>query len=56
MPMSIARLHQRKDIVQRPVADLDPTQIGLVWLLDRDAEDTQAFVGVVRGRRANSSR
>ncbi|EON24074.1 LysR, substrate-binding protein [Nocardioides sp. CF8] len=56
VPMSIARLHQRKDIVQRPVTDLDPTQIALIWLLDRDAEDTQAFVGVVRGRSANSSR
>ena len=56
VPMSVARLHQRKDIVQRPVTDLDPTQIGLAWLLDRDGEDTQAFVGVVRGRSANSSR
>lgn len=56
VPMSIARLHQRKDIVQRPVTDLDPTQIGLIWLLDRDGADTQAFVGVVRGRSANSSR
>jgi len=56
VPMSIARLHQRKDVVPRPVSDLDPTQIGLIWLLDRDAEDTQAFVGVVRGRSVNSSR
>ena len=56
VPMSIARLHQRKDVVQRPVTDLDPTRIGLIWLLDRDGEDTQAFVGVVRGRSANSSR
>ncbi|HXH78655.1 LysR family transcriptional regulator substrate-binding protein [Nocardioides sp.] len=56
MPMSIARLHQRKDVVQRPVSDLDSTQIALVWLLDRDGEDTQAFVGVVRGRSVNSSR
>ena len=46
----------RKDIVQRPVTDLDPTQIGLIWLLDRDAEDTQTFVGVVRGRSVRSSR
>ena len=56
VPMSVARLHQRKDVVQRPVSDLDPTQIALVWLLDRDGEDTQAFVGVVRGRSVNSSR
>ncbi|PUA79931.1 LysR family substrate-binding domain-containing protein [Nocardioides currus] len=56
VPMSVARLHQRKDVVQRPVSDLDPTQVGLVWLVDRDGEDTQAFVGVVRGRSARSSR
>ncbi len=56
VPMSIARLHQRKDVVQRPISDLDPTQIALIWQLDRDAEDTQAFVGVVRGRSVNSSR
>lgn len=56
VPMSIARLHQRKDVVQRPVADLDPTEIALVWREDHDGEATQAFVGVVRGRRVNSSR
>lgn len=56
VPMSVARLHQRKDVVQRPVTDLDPTQIALVWLLDRDGEDTQTFAGVVRGRSARSSR
>lgn len=56
VPMSVARLHQRKDVVQRPVTDLDPTQIGLVWLIDRDAEDTQEFAGIVRGRSARSSR
>lgn len=56
VPMSIARLHQRRDVVQRPIGDLDPTQIALVWLVERDGEDTQAMVGVVRGRSVNSSR
>jgi len=56
LPMSVARLHQRKDVVQRVVTDLAPTTIALVWLRDRDDETTQAFVGVVRGRTGNSSR
>jgi DNA-binding transcriptional LysR family regulator len=56
VPMSVARLFQRKDVVSRPVTDLEPTTIALVWRRDRDDEVTQAFVGVARGRRVTSSR
>jgi DNA-binding transcriptional LysR family regulator len=56
VPMSVARLFQRKDVASRPVTDLPPTSVGLAWLVDRDDDDTQAFVGVVRGRTARSSR
>jgi len=56
VPMSVARLFHRKDVTHRPVADLEPTRVGLAWLVARDDERTQAFVGVVRGRTANSSR
>lgn len=56
MPMSVARLHQRKDVVHRVVSDLAPTEVALVWLVDRDDETTQTFVGVTRGRTARSSR
>lgn len=56
LPMSVARLHQRKDVVSRVVRDLEPTTIALVWRVDRDDEVTQAFVGVTRGRTANTSR
>jgi DNA-binding transcriptional LysR family regulator len=56
MPMSIARMHQRKDVVTRVVSDLEPTAIALVWRLDRDDEVTQTFVGVTKGRTARSSR
>jgi DNA-binding transcriptional LysR family regulator len=56
VPMSVARLHQRKDVVSRPVTDLEPTTIALVWQRDRDDDVTQAFVGVVRVRRITSSR
>lgn len=56
VPMSIARLFHRKDVLEREVTDLEPTTIALVWLRERDDETTQAFVGVVKGRTANSSR
>jgi DNA-binding transcriptional LysR family regulator len=56
VPMSVARLFQRKDVASRPVTDLPTTSVGLAWLVDRDDDDTQAFVGVVRGRTARSSR
>lgn len=56
VPMSVARLFQRKDVITRSVTDLDPTTIALAWLVERDDETTQAFVGVTRGRSASSSR
>jgi DNA-binding transcriptional LysR family regulator len=56
LPMSVARLHQRKDVLSRVVSDLEPTTIALVWLVERDDEVTQAFVGVTKGRTANTSR
>lgn len=56
LPRSVARLHARKDVVEREVLDLPATKIALAWLIDADDERTQAFVGVVRGRSANSSR
>lgn len=55
LPMSLARLHHRRDVVQRPV-DLPGTAIALVWRRDDDSPVHQDFVGVVRGRRVGSSR
>jgi DNA-binding transcriptional LysR family regulator len=56
LPMSVARLLHRKDVVHRPVRDLEPTNVGLAWLKEADDERTQMFVGIVRGRSARSSR
>jgi DNA-binding transcriptional LysR family regulator len=56
VPMSVARLYHRKDVVVRPVTDLPPTTIALVWLRERDDDVIQAFVGVVKGRTAHTSR
>jgi hypothetical protein len=38
------------------VTDAAPTRIALVWRVERDDDDIQEFVGVVRGRTARSSR
>lgn len=56
LPMAIARLHHRKDVVHRPVVDLPPTQVALVWQVALDSPVHQDFVGVTRGRRASSGR
>jgi DNA-binding transcriptional LysR family regulator len=56
LPMSVARLYHRKDVVHRPVDDLPPSTIALVWLRERDDDVIQAFVGVVKGRTAHTSR
>ncbi len=56
VPMSVARLHHRKDVVYRPVSDVPESRIGLAWRRDLEDERVDALVGVVRGRTANSSR
>jgi hypothetical protein len=56
LPMSVARLHNRKDVVHRPVSDAEKTRIALAWRRDLDDERVQTFIGVVRGRKATSSR
>ena len=56
VPMSIARLHHRKDTAYRPVVDLPPTKVGLAWLVDNEDERVQTFIGIVRGRSERSSR
>ena len=56
MPMSLARLHHRKDATYRPFVGGPTSDVILAWLRDRDAEDVQALVGITRGRTARSSR
>jgi len=56
VPMSVARLHQRKDVIYRPVTDLATTTVGLAWRTDSDDERVQTFIGIVRGRTERSSR
>nr|WP_236779209.1 LysR family substrate-binding domain-containing protein [Agromyces seonyuensis] len=56
LPHGVARLHHRKDVAAVPLEDAPPTRIALVWRKERDDETIQEFVGVVRGRKAASSR
>jgi DNA-binding transcriptional LysR family regulator len=56
VPMSIARLHHRRDVTYRVVTDLPPTTVGLAWLVENDDPWVQRFIGIVRGRTERSSR
>lgn len=56
MPMSLARLHHRKDAIYRPVTDLSPTTVGLAWLVENEDPRVQVFIGIVRGRTERSTR
>jgi hypothetical protein len=56
VPMSLARLHARRDRTYRPVTDRPSTTIGLAWLESNDDPRVQTFIGIVRGRSARSSR
>lgn len=56
VPMSLARLHHRKDADYRVLADGPLSTVALAWPRDRTTTDVETFVGIVRGRTANSSR
>lgn len=55
-PMSLARLHHRKDVEYRVLRDAPVSPVLLAWPVDATTPDIEAFVGIVRGRSANSSR
>lgn len=55
-PHSVARSRSRRDLVFRPVSDGTPTRVGLAWLAENPQELIEEFIGIVRGRTANSSR
>ena len=56
VPLSVARAHSRRDMVHRPVTDAPATTVALVWRTDADNPWIDEFIGIVRGRTANSSR
>lgn len=56
MPMSLARLHHRRDVTYRPVHGGPVSTVALAWIAERTTPLVDTFVGIVRGRTANSSR
>jgi hypothetical protein len=56
VPMSVARVHHRKDVVHRPVTGVAGSQVGLAWRREDEDPRIEDFVGVVRGRTERSSR
>lgn len=56
VPMSLARLHRRKDASYRPLRDGPTSTVALAWPAARTTPAVDAFIGIVRGRTPNSSR
>ncbi len=56
VPMSLARLHHRKDADHRPLRGAPRSTVVLAWPLERTTPDVETFIGIVRGRTARSSR
>jgi len=56
LPMSVARHLNNKQTVMRLLTGAPGTQIGLAWLAGTDSPVIEEFIGIVRGRTAQSSR
>jgi hypothetical protein len=56
MPHSVARARSRRDVITRPVTDAASTTVALVWVTANTTPLIEEFIGIVRGRTANSSR
>ncbi|MDQ1129419.1 substrate-binding domain-containing protein [Microbacterium sp. SORGH_AS_0888] len=56
VPMSLARLHHRKDAAFRPLLDVPLSPVALAWVASGTTPLVDTFVGIVRGRTAHSSR
>jgi len=56
IPMSLARLHKRKDLTFRLIDGAEGTDMGLIWLKSKDGPLLQELAGVVRGRTPTSTR
>lgn len=56
LPMSVARHFNVKDTVARRLSGAEGTEIALVWPTDATDDVIEEFIGIVRGRTAQSSR
>ena len=56
VPQSLARLHHRKDLTYRPIADAPTCAVALAVKEGPQDELVEEFIGIVRGRKPGSSR
>ncbi|RLV10443.1 LysR family transcriptional regulator [Streptomyces griseocarneus] len=56
VPQSLARLHHRKDLTYRPLTDAPQSSVALSWPEEATTDLVDDFIGIVRGRTANSTR
>jgi DNA-binding transcriptional LysR family regulator len=56
VPQSLARLHHRKDLTYRPIADAPTCPVALAVAEGLQPALVEEFIGIVRGRKPDSSR
>jgi DNA-binding transcriptional LysR family regulator len=56
VPQSLARLHHRRDLTYRPIADAPRCAVALAFPEGSQSALVQEFTGIVRGRKPGSSR
>lgn len=56
MPQSVFRANGRRDVKAKEITDAEPTQIALIWPAGPQDEAIDEFIGIVKGRTAQSSR
>ncbi len=56
VPQSLARLHHRKDLSYRPIADAPTCRVALAFPEGQQPVLVEEFIGIVRGRKPSSSR
>jgi DNA-binding transcriptional LysR family regulator len=56
VPQSLARLYHRKDLTYRPITDAPTCQVALAFPEGTQPELVGEFIGIVRGRKPDSSR
>ncbi|WP_030147238.1 MULTISPECIES: LysR family substrate-binding domain-containing protein [unclassified Streptomyces] len=56
VPLSLARLHHRKDLTHRPLRGAPSSGVALAWPEDATTDRVEDFIGIVRGRTVNSTR
>ncbi|CAM5613127.1 LysR family transcriptional regulator substrate-binding protein [Streptomyces pilosus] len=56
VPLSLARLHHRKDLTHRPLEAAPVSDVALSWPEAATTDRVEDFIGIVRGRTVNSTR